>query len=317
MGKFEEKIASAKRRIHLISIGNKIMCDLAIALKMKGYDVSGSDLSIPEPFYTQLKDAEILPAHLGWNPEAIDENLMAVVPAIHIDNSNPELIAAKEKGILITSLSEFIFERTKNKTRIVIAGTTYRKTLLMLVMNVLRQQNICFDYATSSVVDGFDQTMSLNYDSRIAIIEGDESFTASIDKRPILHFLRPHIAFISDISDANIPQDKTYEEYFDIFRQFTEQIERNGKFIFHESDSNLQNLAGHVREDVTAIPYNRHEIIENPEKLVLKTRYGEFPLRTINKDIPTSSFLELINGARLLCRQLGVQDKDFYEAIAT
>lgn len=316
MDNFENKPSLQKKRIHLIGIGNKLMCDLAIALKEKGNDVSVSDSSIPEPFYTQLKETDLLPEREGWMPENINKNLWAVVPAMHLDNTNPELIAAKEGGVLIMSLPEFIFERTKNKIRVVIAGSKQRTNMLTLVMNVLKNQQIEFDYCVNSEIANFDKYISLGYDTRIAIIEGDEYVTAGAEKQAILHFFRPHIAVITDIS-WNDDNQGTFDDYFQVFDKFVEQIERDGKLIHQSEDQHLIQLASHVREDVTAMPYDAHPIKADSDKLILETRFGEFPIVTLGSYDSEKHFLEQINGARMLCRQLGVLDKDFYAELAS
>ena len=314
---FENNPSLQRKRIHLIGIGNKLMCDLALALKEKGHEVSTSDSSIPEPFYTQLKEAALLPGQNGWIPENINKDLMVIVPAMHIDNSNPELVAAKELGILIMSFSEFIFERTKNKIRIVVTGSKQRTNMLSLVMNVLRNQQIAFDYSINSEILKFENLISLSYGARIAIIEGNEYVTAGNENHSILHFLRPHIAMITDIFWDEKESQTSFDEYYQIFSKFVEQIERDGKLIYPLGDTHLTQFAAQVREDVTAIPYEAHTVKANSDGLVLDTRFGEFPIKTLDIYDSEKHFFEQINGARVLCRQLGVLDKDFYTELST
>ncbi len=315
MDNFEKDI-SLKKRIHIISIGNQTMCDLAVALKEKGYEVSGSDSEIKEPYFTQLKQAGLLPQNNGWHPEFLDKKLMAVVPAMHIDKTNPELVASKQEGVLIMSFPEFIFERTKNKTRVVISGSKDRICVLSIVLNVLKKQNVKFDYVIQSPIPGFERLISLGYDSRIAIIEGDEFATAATEKRPMLQFYRPHVALINSIDEASVKSGESFDDYFQVFKDFINQVERNGKFIYNQSDENLQELASSVREDVTAIPYERHEITKVDGQVILKTRFGDFPVKIPKGCKSDECFLSQINGSRLLCRQLGIQDKDFYTSLS-
>ena len=312
MDNFNDKSSLQRKRIHLIGIGNKLMCDLALALKEKGHDVSVSDSLIPEPFYSQLEAAGLLPEYTGWNPECINRELMSVVPAMYLDNTNPELVAAKEMGILIMSLPEFIYERTKNKTRIVIAGSKQRTNMLTLVMNVLKNQQIAFDYSVNSEIPNFDKFISLSYDARIAVIEGDEHVTAGNDEQAILHFFRPHIAVITDI----LPENDTLDANLHVFSKFVEQIERDGKLIYQSEDQNLTQLAASVREDVTAISYETHPVKEQSGGLILETRFGDFLIEMLDSSDSEKHFLEQVNGARILCRQLGVLDKDFYKELS-
>lgn len=311
------KDSLTKRRIHIISVGNQTMSDLAIALQEKGYEVSVSDLKIKEPFFSELKHAGLLPKEDGWHPESINKELMAVVPAMHIDKANPELAASKQAGVLIMSFPEFVFERTKKKTRVVIAGSKDRYCALNIILNVLKRQNVKFDYVIQNPIQGFDRLVSLSYDSRIAVIEGDEFATAAIEKRPMLQFYRPHIAFTGRIDrNAFEGSGASADEYFQIFKDFVNQIERDGKFIYNQSDENQQELAEEVREDVTAIPYDKHEVKTIDGQKVLVSRFGQFPIRVPADCLSEDYFLQQVNGARLLCRQLGIGDKDFYASLS-
>ena len=55
-------------KTHFIAIGGSAMHNLAIALKDKGYEVSGSDDAIFEPSKSRLEKKEILPGEFGWFP---------------------------------------------------------------------------------------------------------------------------------------------------------------------------------------------------------------------------------------------------------
>ena len=55
-------------KVHFIAIGGSVMHHLAIALKNKGYEVTGSDDEIFEPSYSKLLAYNLLPEEFGWNP---------------------------------------------------------------------------------------------------------------------------------------------------------------------------------------------------------------------------------------------------------
>ncbi|MDR2475987.1 MAG: Mur ligase domain-containing protein [Bacteroidales bacterium] len=314
MNKLENKLSTAKW-IHLISLGNKMMFDLAISLKKMGYEVSGSYKGIGLHDFIRLEKAGIEIKQDAKDLKAIGKDILAVVPATEFDSNNPELLICKEEGVLITSLPEFIFECAKNKVRVVVSGSKNRSFMLSLVLHMLNMQRIEFDYFIQTPVNGFEQLVKLSANSRIAIIEGNEFFTSIADKQPILHFLRPHIALITDINWSPSPLYEDSNKYIDIFRKFVEQIERNGKLIYCENAENVQELAALVREDITAIPYDLPTVRETAAELLMETRFGDIPI-AIPCDFPKYEFLQQINGARLLCRQLGVQDRDFYSFLS-
>ena len=153
--------------------------------------------------------------------------------------------------------------------------------------------------------------MHMSYEARIALIEGDEHVTSALEKRFQLEFFRPHIAILTNLAWTPETDHASPDAYYDTFRNFTTLIEREGKLIYFEGDPAVKQLAEEVREDITAISYGAHPVIEKDGATFLQTRYGEFPIQ-----VPDSYFLTNLNAARLACRQLGVKDADFYRAIS-
>ena len=88
-------------------------------------------------------------------------------------------------------------------------------------------------------------------------------------------------------------------------------IEKNGKLIYNENDKTLSELAIAVRDDITAIPFTQHTVIEDNSGYMLKTRFGNYPIKYTSDE-----FLINLNAARITCRHMGVKDKDFYQAIS-
>jgi len=104
----------------------------------------------------------------------------------------------------------------------------------------------------------------------------------------------------------------TFENYVEQFRIFSQKIERDGKFIYFENDPNLIELAGSLRSDLTPMPYGTHPYQVLEGKTWLQTKNGDVPLQVFGEHN-----LQNIQAAHLVCRQLGVTDKDFYGAISS
>ncbi|MEP7128869.1 MAG: Mur ligase domain-containing protein, partial [Chitinophagales bacterium] len=109
--------------VHFIAIGGSVMHNLAIALSLKGYTVTGSDDEVFEPAKSSLAKYGLLPTSLGWDENKITSALDAIVLGMHAKADNPELIKAKALGIKIYSFPEFLYEQSKHKTRVVIGGS--------------------------------------------------------------------------------------------------------------------------------------------------------------------------------------------------
>src|SRR3981081_3465835 len=114
------------------------MHQLAIALKKKGYEVTGSDDEIFEPARSNLAEEGILPPAMGWFTEKINPGLDAVILGMHAKEDNPELQKARELGLRIYSFPEYIYQESRDKTRVVVGGSHGKTTTTSMIMHVLR-----------------------------------------------------------------------------------------------------------------------------------------------------------------------------------
>src|SRR5690606_10792323 len=133
-------------KVHFIAIGGSAMHNLAIALKLKGYQVSGSDDSLFEPSKSRLNQHGLLPAQLGWFTEKITPDIDAVILGMHAHADNPEMLKAQELGLKIYSYPEYLFEQSKNKTRVVIGGSHGKTTITSMILHVLHYHDREEDY---------------------------------------------------------------------------------------------------------------------------------------------------------------------------
>src|SRR5438270_8927046 len=165
-------------KIHFISIGGSVMHQLAIALKRKGYEITGSDDEIFEPAKGNLAKEGILPGEIGWDPRKITPDLDAVILGMHAKADNPEILKAKELQLPIYSFPEYIFQESRNKTRVVVGGSHGKTTTTSMIMHVLQASGKDFDYLVGARLEGFEQSVKVS-DAPIIVCEGDE-YPASI-----------------------------------------------------------------------------------------------------------------------------------------
>ena len=297
-------------RVHFIAIGGSAMHNLAIALHKKGYSITGSDDEIFEPSRSRLAACNILPAALGWDASRITADTDAVILGMHAKFDNPELLKAKELGIKIFSYPEYLYEQSKHKKRVVIGGSHGKTTITAMILHVLQHASIDCDYMVGAQLEGFDVMVKLTEDAMVMVIEGDEYLTSPIDLRPKFHLYRPDIALLSGIAWDHINVFPTFENYIDQFKIFIRQISHGGALIYCSEDDELQRICQECRNDIAIIPYTilPFNIINGATNIILGNH--SFPLQIFGRH----NLLNL-NGARLVCNQLGVNDLVFYEAI--
>lgn len=299
-------------RVHFIAIGGAAMHSLAIALaKNHSYKITGSDDEVFEPSRSRLEKYGLLPAEMGWFPERITEKLDAVIVGMHATEDNPELIRAKELGVKIYSFPEYLYERTRGKTRIVIGGSHGKTTTTAMILFVLNKMKINADYMVGAQIEGIENMVKLSYDAKIAVFEGDEYLTSPLDRRPKFHLYKPHVAVITGIAWDHINVFPTFDNYVEQFRKFADLIEYQGRFIYYKNDKNLQEIAANVRSDIASFGYSTPPYEVRNGVTYLKTKKGEIALKIFGEHN-----LQNMEAARLVCRQIGILDDKFYSAIA-
>lgn len=297
-------------KTHFIAIGGSAMHNLAIALKDKGYQVTGSDDTIFEPSRSRLEKKGILPQEMGWFPEKITSDIDAVILGMHAHQDNPELAKAKELGLKIYSYPEFLYEQSKNKTRVVIAGSHGKTTITSMILHVLNFHQKEVDFMVGAQLEGFDCMVKLTQDNDFMVLEGDEYLSSPIDLRSKFLLYQPNIALMSGIAWDHINVFKTFDDYVEQFRRFVASITPGGVLVYNEEDAEVVKVVEGAENYFRKIPYKTPEYEINNGKVYLKTEMGDVPLSVFG-----AHNLLNMEGARHICRQLGIMDEDFYEAI--
>lgn len=181
-----------------------------------------------------------------------------------------------------------------------------------MIMHVLRCNHTEFDYLVGSRIEGFDNMVSLDDKTRIAVFEGDEYLASALDPRPKFHVYKPHIALISGIAWDHINVFSTYEMYKKQFETFICNLPSDGVLVYSEEDIELKKMTDRINTGVRKIPYKAHAFTVKDEKTYLKVEDKEIPL-----EIFGYHNLQNIGGAMLICKELGINSDSFYKAISS
>ncbi len=299
-------------RIHFIAIGGSAMHNLAIALHLGGDQVTGSDDEIFEPSRSRLAKHGLLPAQMGWESSRITTDLDAIILGMHAREDNPELLKAKELGLSIYSYPEYLYERTKDKTRVVIAGSHGKTTITSMILHVLHYHGRHEDYMVGAQLEGFETMVSLEEDTDFAVLEGDEYLSSPIDRRPKFHLYKPNIALLSGIAWDHINVFPTYEDYLDQFRIFLTQMEKGGALVYNADDPEVKKLVENDSTEIKKFAYQTPSYRVEDGVCILETHFGDVPLQIFGKHN-----LSNLEGARWICLEMGIQEDEFYEAISS
>lgn len=296
-------------KIHLIAIGGSAMHNMAIALSLKGFEVSGSDDAIFNPSKSRLEKYNLFPEKMGWHPQSIDESMDAIILGMHAREDNPELLRAKELNIPIYSYPEYIYNQSQNKKRIVIGGSHGKTSITAMILHVLNLLNLDCDYMVGAQLNGFEAMFRLSDNAPIIILEGDEYLSSPIDRRPKFHWYKPDIAVLSGIAWDHINVFPTFENYVDQFRIFKDDVKET--LIYCEDDVELCKLAKEPTDCVLKSYSTPEFTIENGQTFV-SDQESKYSL-----EIFGDHNLQNCNAARMVCNELGITNDAFYTSISS
>lgn len=298
--------------VHFIAIGGAAMHNLAIALFNKGYKVTGSDDVIYNPSKSRLEAKGLLPKKFGWFPEKITNDLDVVVLGMHAKADNPELLKAQEIGLKIYSYPEFLFQQSKHKTRVVIGGSHGKTTITSMILHVMHYHDRDVDYMVGAQLEGFDVMVKLTDKNDFIVLEGDEYLSSAVDRRPKFHLYQPNIALLSGIAWDHINVFPTFDNYVEQFSIFVDSITKGGSITYNAEDKVVKEVVETSENPIRKFPYETPEYtVENGETF-LETPDGPMPIEIFGKHN-----LNNLAGAKWICQQMGIDEDDFFEAIAT
>lgn len=294
---------------HFIAIGGAAMHNLAMALHDSGQKVTGSDDKVFDPSRSRLRSKGLLPEKEGWFPEKITKKIDAVVLGMHAKLDNPELVKAQELGLKIFSYPELIYEMSKDKTRVVIGGSHGKTTITSMILHVLQFYKKDFDFMVGAQLEGFDNMVRLS-NAPLIILEGDEYLASPLDLRPKFHIYKPQIALISGIAWDHINVFPSKEEYELQFKIFCELMEDVGTLVYNETDPAVKKIALSESKRLFLLPYFYTDYEFKNGSTLINFNGREFELNIFGKH-------NLLNmeGARKVCRRLGINNRMFFHAM--
>ena len=212
------------KRIHFIGIGGSGMCPLAEILHTEGFELSGSDAN--ESDTLQRIRSYNIPVYMGHKAENI-EGAELVVYTAAVKADNPELVAAKEKGIpcLERSIMLGVVTRRYNRS-IAVAGTHGKTTTTAMISQVL----IGSGFDPSAIIGGklnFIGGNSYVGQSDIIVCEACEYVDTFLQ-------LTPYVSVILNIDADHLDYFKTFDNIKTSFNKFANQTTK--ALVFNGDD---------------------------------------------------------------------------------
>jgi len=294
-------------QVHFIGLGEVNLYNLAAALHKKGETVTGSDDVFDESLKTMMEQQGLLSDGKGWSSNKIHAQLDAVVVGSKVKKDNPELIKAEELGLSIFSFPEFLYQQTQYKTRVVVAGSQNRAMVTSMILHVLEYNDVEVDYALET-----PNGVQLTEENDFIVIEGGDNPSSMIDTTPQFQLYQPNIALLSDVEFTDNGNYSTIESYTEQYGVFVDSVVKGGSITYNDEDAEVKKLVESSENPIRKFPYVTPEYQEDNGEVFLDTPDGEMPL-----EISGATSLRNMAGAKWICQQMGVDEVEFYEAMAT
>jgi UDP-N-acetylmuramate: L-alanyl-gamma-D-glutamyl-meso-diaminopimelate ligase len=181
-----------------------------------------------------------------------------------------------------------------------------------MILHVLKYHGREVDYMVGAQLDGFDRMVHLTEENDFIVLEGDEYLSSALDLRPKFHLYQPNIALLSGIAWDHINVFGTFEDYLDQFRIFIESIVDGGSLTYNAEDAELKKLVEQSTNPIRKLPYSTPEYEVADGSTLLHTEEGLMPVGVFG-----GHNMSNLAGAKWICQHLGVDEADFYEAIAS
>jgi UDP-N-acetylmuramate--alanine ligase len=228
------------RRTHFVGIGGTGMCGLAEILLSLGYKVSGSDLVTTSEVIERLRrlGAEV---HTGHAADHVAEADLVVVSSA-VAGENPEVRAARERGIPVLKRGQMLAEIMRMKYGVAVAGAHGKTTTTSLTGHVLSEAGL----DPTVVVGG--RLRALGSHARVGsgdifVAEADESDGSFLE-------ILPTVAVVTNIDREHLDHYRDLEEICDAFLRFARGVPFYGAAILCGDDPRLRDIAGLLNRPV-------------------------------------------------------------------
>ncbi|MBI4346460.1 MAG: UDP-N-acetylmuramate--L-alanine ligase [Elusimicrobia bacterium] len=225
-------MAQFVRRVHFVGIGGVGMSGIAEVLSNLGYRVSGSDLKASEITRRLTRaGARVFYGHRASN--AAGAEVVVVSSAVTADN--PEVVAARRRGVPVIPRAEMLAELARLKRTVTVSGSHGKTTTTSMVCLALRAAG-----ADPTMIIG-GQLKNIGSNARLGlgdylVAEADESDGSFVR-------LSPLVAVVTNIDNDHLDHYKTMDNLKAAFREHLSRLPFYGVAVLCVDDANVAALA--------------------------------------------------------------------------
>ncbi|YAL84379.1 UDP-N-acetylmuramate--L-alanine ligase [Dermacoccaceae bacterium W4C1] len=221
--------------VHLLAIGGSGMSGVARLFLARGMTVTGTD-GADVPVLASLREAGAQ-VQVGYAAEHVRslaaDTLVVVSSAIRPDN--PELVAARERGLRVLHRSQGLAVLMADRAGIAVAGANGKTTTSAMAVMALLEAGAQPSFAIGADIVGPGVNAAPG-DGRAFVVEADESDGSFV----VYH---PDIAVVTNIREDHLDFYGSFENVQRAYREFAATIGEDGVLVCCQDDAGSAALA--------------------------------------------------------------------------
>ncbi|MDB5527700.1 MAG: UDP-N-acetylmuramate--L-alanine ligase [Devosia sp.] len=223
--------------VHFVGIGGIGMSGIAEILHNQGYVVQGSDAAA-NPNVQRLQSMGIK-IEIGQRAENLGEAAVVVVSSA-IKKGNPELDAARARGLPVVRRAEMLAEIMRFKNAIAIGGTHGKTTTTTLVATLLDAGNLDPTVINGGIINAYGTNARLG-EGEWMVVEADESDGTFVK-------LPADVVIVTNIDPEHLDHYHDFEGVKKAFHNFVENVPFYGFAVMCLDHPEVQALVGEIRD---------------------------------------------------------------------
>lgn len=215
-------------RIHFTGIAGAGMSAVALMMRSAGHEVSGSDEDVFPPMSTYVEGLGF-PFHRRFDaanlPDGLDVLVLGTSAKLGAE-SNPEVAAARERGVFITTFAEMLGKATEGRENTVVAGSFGKSTCTALMAHILFQAGNDPGWMVGAISPSLPATGQ--WGSGPVALEGDEYIVSASDRRSKFALYHPDHLLLTSLVHDHVNVFPTFAEYEAPFRELLRALPAGG-----------------------------------------------------------------------------------------
>lgn len=236
-------------RIHFTGMAGAGMSAVALLMRDAGHEVSGSDEDVFPPMSTYVEGLGF-PFHRRFDPANLPAELDVLVLGTSAKlgaETNPEVIAARARGVRVTTFAEMLGEATRGREVTVVAGSFGKSSCTALMAHILRQAGTDPGWMVGAISPSLPETG--HWGAGQVVLEGDEYIVSGSDRRSKFALYHPEHLLLTSLIHDHVNVFPTFADYEAPFLELLRDLPMGGLAMLRDHPA-IRAAAHHTKARV-------------------------------------------------------------------